>query len=207
MDAKIGDNDQVLIDTIQNKLNEGTKWPFSTAIGNIGDTNPRGEKLTRADVQIPYQLEFTSPYKDFNYTETDGFKWSERLLEVGEEAFDNYDKPILEVWAIDVPHGEQIKIADIVLKTELVTSKFGDERLHFQHVRTNEDRQYWDQDTKKEDRLIDPKMSTKPEFDWDTSAWPTESDEDAESMYLDQIERYGCPFYWLFSSDTSPELR
>ena len=41
---------------------------------------------------------------------------------------------ILEVYAKTAPDslgGELVKIADIVLKTNLYTSKFGDERLHF----------------------------------------------------------------------------
>jgi len=41
---------------------------------------------------------------------------------------------ILEVHALTAPPalgGELVKIADLVLKTNLYTSKFGDERLHF----------------------------------------------------------------------------
>ena len=49
-----GDNDQMLIDTIQKKLVEGTSWPFSTAIGNIGDTNGAGDDLGKSDVKIPW---------------------------------------------------------------------------------------------------------------------------------------------------------
>ena len=41
---------------------------------------------------------------------------------------------ILEVYALTAPprlDGELVKIADIMLKTDLYTSKFADERLHF----------------------------------------------------------------------------
>ena len=53
---------------------------------------------------------------------------------------------ILEVYALTVPlvlGGIHVKIADIKLKTSLVTSRFGDERLYFQHRRISRDRRYW----------------------------------------------------------------
>lgn len=53
---------------------------------------------------------------------------------------------ILEVYALTAPpalDGQLVKIADIVLSTDLYTSRFGDERLHFQHVRVWNDYAYW----------------------------------------------------------------
>ena len=55
---------------------------------------------------------------------------------------------ILDVLAIDSPGEEPFKIAEIVLNTDLVTSRFGDERLHFQHLRTGVDRKYWSKKTR-----------------------------------------------------------
>ena len=53
-------------------------------------------------------------------------KWSERLMEVGKDGV-----TILKVWAMDIPGADLVHIANIVLKSDLVTSMFGDERLHF----------------------------------------------------------------------------
>lgn len=64
-------NDQYLIDTIEVKLNSASKWPFTTAIGNIGDTFEDGSTVD--DPVIPFGLEFSSPFKGHDYTQTDGF--------------------------------------------------------------------------------------------------------------------------------------
>ena len=196
-----GENDQCLIDTIQKKLVEGTKWPFSTAVSNIADTNGIGEKLSKKDVKVPYQLEFSSPYKGHEYEQTDGFEWVERLQEIGFEG-----EHILDVWAMDTPGDELVKIAEVVLNSDLVTSKFGDERLFFQHVRTNKDRRFWTRETKKADKDIDPKITPREIHEWDTSEWPTDDEEAAEDMFMDQIAGGGCPFAWLLWPDNETKV-
>ena len=45
--------------------------------------------------------------------------------------------------------GDYIKIADIILKTPLVTSKFGDTNLYFRHRRVSNDYKYWPQEWRK----------------------------------------------------------
>jgi len=53
---------------------------------------------------------------------------------------------ILEVWALTAPYslgGEWIQIAEINLLTPLGTSKFGDERLFFNHYDMELDRAMW----------------------------------------------------------------
>ena len=100
---------------------------------------------------------------------------------------------------MDEPEASLVHIADIKLDTDLVTSKFGDERLHFQHVRTKRDKKYWDKQTKEEfsDGLLEPIFDPKPaEKDWDITGWPT-NDNDAKDMY-EQLDKAGeCPFAWL----------
>ena len=105
------------------------------------------------------------------------------------------------MYALDKPGATPEKIADIRLDTDLVTSKFGDERLHFQHVRTKRDKKYWDKATKNafDDGELEPLMSPKPEeeeHNWDISAWPT-NDDDAKDMYLELDKAGECPFAWL----------
>ena len=121
-----GENDQCLVDTIQKKLVEGTAWPFSTAVGNIGATDGTGVKLGKKDVRSPWELQYTSDFKGHEYEQTDGTQWHERLMEIGKAG-----TTILNVLAVDTPGDEPFKIAEIVLNTDLVSSKFGDERLHF----------------------------------------------------------------------------
>ena len=65
-----------------------------------------------------------------------------------------------------------------------MTSKFGDERLYFQHVRTKRDFKYWSGQTKTTLKSIHPLMD-EVEHEWDVSEWPTASEEDAEDFYMD----------------------
>ena len=103
-----GNHDQDLIDTIQEKLNEGTTWPFSNAVGNIGTTNEAGDAIS--NFRIPYELQFSSPAKNHAYKIKNVEKWSERVMEVGKSG-----ATILEVWAMDRPGDDLVKIADIKL--------------------------------------------------------------------------------------------
>ena len=43
---------------------------------------------------------------------------------------------------------------------------------------------------------------------WDVSEWPTEDEEAAEDMYMDQIATSGCPFAWLLwdTNTTDPAI-
>ena len=90
-----------------------------------------------------------------------------------------------------------------------MTSKFGDERLFFSHVKTSVDVNLWDDDLKKEMRGDDaPEPGDKPVRTWDTSVWPTDDAEEAEEKFMETLSLYGCPFNWLFEAGnrTSPPL-
>ena len=50
--------------------------------------------------------------------------------------------------------GELVKIADIILKTALVTSKFADETLYFRHRPANHDRKYWPNIWRHNDKIV-----------------------------------------------------
>ena len=41
---------------------EASSRPFGTAVGTIGATFPDGTELPRANVNIPYELHFSSPH-------------------------------------------------------------------------------------------------------------------------------------------------
>jgi len=132
--------------------------PFSTAIGNIGDTDGSGREISKSDVKIPYELHFTSPFKGHSYDEEDGLEWVKRLQEIG-----SANTHMLDVMAMDTPHADLEKIAEIWITTDLLTSHFGDERLHFQHVKTHQDRKYWPKETKKtvKNEEIDPMLKPR----------------------------------------------
>lgn len=196
MDDEGDMNDQLAIDTLINKLTEGSVFAYSTAVGNPARIHPDGTKINNEDARIPWQLEFSSQYKDFDYKETNERNWIERLLEVGEVG-----KKILDVWAMDRPGEPLFKIAEIELDTPLITSLFGDQRMYFQHVKTNEDMDLWDKELKKASKKIDPKASSDQPYKrtWDVSPFPTD-DEEAKELMQDNQDKYGCPFAWLFKS-------
>ena len=107
---------------------------------------------------------------------------------------------ILEVYAMTAPpalDGQLVKIADLVLSTDLQTSRFGDERLHFQHVRVWNDYAYWPREWRT--NHDDVHINQTPESTWGRTlpgVWP-EREEDAEAFYLEQQIHYDCPFAWL----------
>ena len=114
--------------------------PFATSVGTIGATFPDGTELPHANVNIPYELHFSSTFSfpDSPQYDSDGnqITWYDQLKTI------KSGESVLEVFAMTAPpalNGELVKIADIVLETDLYTSVFGDERLHFQHVRVMND--------------------------------------------------------------------
>jgi len=53
--------------------------------------------------------------------------------------------------------GTQIKIGELILKTPLFTSEWGDQKLYFQHKNQMFDRQFWPREWKRlgEDMIYD----------------------------------------------------
>ena len=105
----------------------------------------------------------------------------------------------MEAWtAPEELGGELVHIANVNLLTDLITSTWGDEVLHFQHRRVHHDWKFWKREWKRlrKDVFI-PKTD---ENTWgDTvpaGVWP-DDDDMAEIMYNEQVEEYGCPFAWL----------
>ena len=80
--------------------------------------------------------------------------WYADLLTVGTNQTN-----ILEVWAIADPDSAEALIAKIYLENDLITSKFGDERFYFQHVRTKRDFKYMTGATKTTLKSIHPLMT------------------------------------------------
>ena len=133
------------VQTKQKKMTEASSRPFATAVGTIGATFSNGEELPLGSVNIPYELHFTSPYSlpsDKQYDDEGNQVMFYEQLKNTISAGDT----LLEVFAMTAPpdlDGELVKIAEIVLESDLYTSRFGDERLHFQHVRVWNDYRFW----------------------------------------------------------------
>ena len=106
---------------------------------------------------------------------------------------------VYEVYALTAPEdlgGTHVKIADIKLKTRLVTSKFADKTLYFRHVGVNYDYPYWPKSWRKN--------HTDHKHAWDNvwgrevpeNVWPKRNDE-AKDFFTEQVTQFGCPFAWL----------
>ena len=50
------------VQTKQKKMVEASSRPFATAVGVIGATFPDGTELPHSNVNIPYELQFSSPF-------------------------------------------------------------------------------------------------------------------------------------------------
>ena len=195
------EKDFCLIETIQKKLIEGTNRPFSTGVSTIGDRfvdgklkDDDGVALTRRQIKVPYELSYRSPFKGHEYETADERDWVTRLQEIGKE-----NTHILDVYAKDSIEEDPKKIAEIILTSDLLTSKFGDERLHFQHVRTKKDRKYWSDELKAADKEHDPVFYTRDIHKWDTSTF--DPDEIGSEAFVEQVvSQSECPFAWLYES-------
>ena len=121
------------------------------------------------------------------------------FVEAGEE------EPFIEVYAWTAPKslgGIRVKIADLVLKSKIYTSRTGDQRLFFQHKRVKKDMKVWPNEWKALDhhfQRFDENGLIIPEFPG-INNWVTTSEKEAEQAYLDSMSETGsgCPFSWLF---------
>lgn len=187
------DTQTIQQETIQKKLIEGTSFPFDMGISDVALWNQDGTEIGWDVAVSPYKLEFRSDIH-FPDEKDENEMFYDQLMSIDEGTI------LLEAWAYDGPESEghvASKIADIKLTSELMTSLFGDERLHFQHQRINRDRRlYTDRSWKSLDTMFSQDDNVA---DFDLSAWPVDDEEAAKAMFDSQIESYGCPFAWLLN--------
>jgi len=90
-----------------------------------------------------------------------------------------------------------VKIAELKLKTDLVTSRWGDEKLFFRHRRVNNDHKFWPNAwlNDNEDHFFS-RHDPENRYGRSTPAWP-QDEEEAKDLYMDQEAAWGCPFEWL----------
>jgi len=90
---------------------------------------------------------------------------------------------LYKVFALDEPEGTEMHIANIKLKSQLVTSLWGDEHMFFRHTRLDDDIRLY-----------------KPEWADHVFAILTEEDIPAEPTLVPQTTKHGssCPFAFLW---------
>lgn len=140
-----------MIQTIQKKLVEAHNRPFMTAASMPARYGEDGVLID--DWVTPFTIEYEVAIDPADYGITDAKEfdadgnqvaWYTQLQRIPAGT------TLYNVYGITNPEGietkiegatvERIKMATIKLESELLTSKFGDERLHFQHARFNKDR-------------------------------------------------------------------
>ena len=93
---------------------------------------------------------------------------------------------------------DRMKIGDIILETELMTSNFGDTRLFFQHDRVGKDLRL---NREKRWGAFQERINRKdPENTWlpNNETIPLPEDVDAaQEIILHGLWDTGCPFAWL----------
>jgi len=117
-------------------------------------------------------------------------------------------EPLLELYAVfdpadvDIP-AKKVKIGQFRLMegTDITTSKFGDERLYFQHDRFTDWKLYNPQ-WKALDKVRDDTEERWPNIIPNT--WPT-TEEKAKEKYIDQVKLFGCPFAWVLGINTQED--
>jgi len=135
----LNDDAQSIMDqTIRKKMVEASRNPFGLAIGHVASVEHNGTILAKEVVKVPYEIRFVSPLRN-----SLGFSSDKPFDSQGKQVnwFDQLKtivagQTIYEVMALTAPEalgGTQIKIGELILKTPLYTSQWGDEKLYFQH--------------------------------------------------------------------------
>lgn len=159
-----------------------------------------------SEVHTPYELRFIAPKNRFegNFEdkrpEQPWYSMIRESLGVGDT--------IYEVFAFEPEHAgnpdgpTEVKIADVVLKSKLHTSIWADNSLYFRHKHVHPDRKYWPVSLRTFDNK-DGFLLRRSEFGFaanedvpDPNYWPNDPVE-AKKTYIDQMEKYNCPFAWL----------
>ena len=190
---------EIMQDTFFKKMIEGSGRPFGLGVALLAKKNNDGTVLGKKQTGAPYELKYRAPESiksRFSNERSDG-EWYDDIkdrIDEGEVLFEVFAfRP-----ATSQAAEEEIKIADVRLDSQLHTSKWGDENLYFRHVNIGRDRMYWSRDLKRlnEDPLFNKKDPTEIWGNQVPDTWPSDPEE-AEDKYIDQMNKYGCPFAWL----------
>ena len=182
-------------------MNEASVMPFALAVSGPAQYTNAGDKIHRKSVKAPYELRFKTPEKirdrfESTRTKTDWYKEIRAKVNVNENLFDVY--VYTPEWNGN-PMSE-VKIAEVLLKTPLYTSRWADRSLYFKHRHVSMDRKHWSKHLK--DIREDPWLDMKDEDNrWGSTVpagWPKDQVK-AEAKYVEEEKLNGCPFAWLLN--------
>ena len=176
----------IMDQTVRKKLVEAQHRPFSIGISNIAVAQNDGTDLEDVDVHAPFQIHFRAPQSlkgelsDESLFNEDGTRrhWTDYVkglnMGAGDTVYEVYAQvePILE-GDDSTLEDKLVKIANIKLKTPLVTSTWGDEKLFFQHAYIFRDRKRWPREWRRDDS-IDLRFERDDEntFGTEVPFWP-----------------------------------
>ena len=189
--------------TKRKKNVDGNEFPFGTGVAGVASHLENGNELNDSAVSVPYELSFEPPEGLETYFS------SEKPLDDDGNQINWYDQlrdhfavgdTIYKVTALTAPEalgGERKHVANLILKTTLRTSEYGDDYLFFQHFELEDDMDFWPSSW--------VNLGEDLEFDDDEEGfgddipegvWP-EDNEEAKAFFMEQERTYGCPFAWL----------
>ena len=164
--------------TIRTKLLQASAWAFSCGYSAL-TVHTEDEDIYSGTRDFPYEINFvpTDAVKDLFSSEkeidADGkqVSWLDQMKRIPEGT------EIFKVIAQNGPPGGDPKwkkkvdsswvdIATITLQTSMHTSKFGDERLFFQHILREDDMPYQPKNWKNLDEHVDPSVRIKKGGRW-----------------------------------------
>ena len=216
--------------SMEEKMLEAVRNPYATSVvrpaflyntGSCSLDKPEKKEMRDPDLyQFPFQLEYEG-VSYYDQAVHEDLPWHEAMRDhfnsqctdrKGNGDCDNRVK-VMDVYGWTAPEGEldlndeereRVKIGEIKLLSKLTTSKAGDDRLFFQHVRMNKDRRVWPREWKAantdfigvRDTAVFDGISGMERRD-DNWPWPKNDDDAAKNMYQ-ALENSGCPFSWLF---------
>ena len=134
-------------------MTEAARRPFGLAIGHIASMLNDGTMLQKWETNSPYEIIFESPHADKISSKKqideagDQVMWYDQLkktLKSGDVIYDVLGKyaPIFP-WDNENEKDKKVKIGELRLKTDLMTSSWADLSLYFQHRQIMHDHKLW----------------------------------------------------------------
>lgn len=143
----------IMDQTLRKKMTEGSQRPFGLAIGHIASILNDGTMLQRSETNSPVEIIFESPHADKISSEKqideagEQVMWYDQLkktLKSGDVIYDVLGKYEPDFpWERWNPKDKKVKIGELRLKTDLMTSSWADRSLYFQHRPINADHRMW----------------------------------------------------------------
>jgi len=145
-EGETNDTTDILMSTAVKKMVEGSRRPFALGVSNIADKDNSGKRIGRRSVKTPFELRFIAPdrIRDRFEDEQSEAPWYEELrdrISSGEVIYEVY----AHTPEYDGGPGEEeeVKIADVILRSDLYTSEWADKKLFFKHEHVHPDRKFW----------------------------------------------------------------